>query len=138
MCQVYNPRTASIRAPILSPVWGDVEEAQLAKKRHLTSKLVLSPGQQILDIGSGWGELLSYLDKVEHCDVTGVTLSREQTRIFRARAAKEGLSRAVHFDFRDYRNLKGTFDRIISVGMFEHIGVNLYNVFQQAAQTLDR
>jgi cyclopropane-fatty-acyl-phospholipid synthase len=104
----------------------DLEEAQLAKKRHLAAKLAIEPGQRVLDIGSGWGGLGLYLAKAAHCDVTGVTLSNEQLKISRERAAKEGLSRAVHFEFEDYRKVEGTFDRIVSVGMFEHVGVNHY------------
>ena len=73
----------------------DLEEAQLAKKRHLAAKLAIEPGQRVLDIGSGWGGLGLYLAKAAHCDVTGVTLSREQLKISRERAAREGLSRAV-------------------------------------------
>jgi len=107
----------------------DLEEAQLAKKRHLAAKLAISPGQHVLDIGSGWGGLGLYLAKVAHCDVTGITLSREQLKISRERAAKEGMSRSAHFEFMDYRHLEGRFDRIVSVGMFEHVGVNHYGTY---------
>jgi cyclopropane-fatty-acyl-phospholipid synthase len=104
----------------------DLEEAQLAKKRHLAAKLAIEPGQRVLDIGSGWGGLALYMAKSAHCDVTGVTLSIEQHKISNERAAREGLSRSVRFDFRDYRKVTGRFDRIVSVGMFEHVGVSHY------------
>ncbi|HJU30582.1 MAG TPA: cyclopropane-fatty-acyl-phospholipid synthase family protein [Hyphomicrobiaceae bacterium] len=107
----------------------DLEEAQLAKKRHLAAKLAIDPGHRVLDIGSGWGGLGLYLAKVAQCDVTGVTLSQEQLKVSRERAAREGLSRAVHFKFQDYRQVEGRFDRIVSVGMFEHVGVNHYGVY---------
>ena len=107
----------------------DLEEAQLAKKRHLAAKLAIEPGQRVLDIGSGWGGLGLYLAKAAHCDVTGVTLSSEQLKVSRERAAREGLNRAVHFEFKDYRKVEGRFDRIVSVGMFEHVGVNHYGAY---------
>jgi cyclopropane-fatty-acyl-phospholipid synthase len=107
----------------------DLEEAQLAKKRHLAAKLAIEPGQRVLDIGSGWGGLGIYLAKAAQCDITGVTLSQEQLKISRERALREGLSRAVHFEFKDYRHVEGRFDRIVSVGMFEHVGVNHYGTF---------
>jgi len=107
----------------------DLEEAQLAKKRHLAAKLAIEPGQRVLDIGSGWGGLGLYLAKAAHCDVTGVTLSREQLKVSRERTAREGLSRAVRFEFKDYRKVEGQFDRIVSVGMFEHVGVNHYGAY---------
>ena len=107
----------------------NLEEAQLAKKRHLAAKLAIEPGQRVLDIGSGWGGLGLYLAKAAHCDVTGVTLSSEQLKVSRERAAREGLGRAVRFEFKDYRKVEGRFDRIVSVGMFEHVGVNHYGAY---------
>jgi cyclopropane-fatty-acyl-phospholipid synthase len=114
----------------------DLEEAQLAKKRHLAAKLAIEPGQKVLDIGSGWGGLGLYLAKAAHCDVTGVTLSQEQLKIARERAAKEGLGRVVHFEFEDYRKVQGRFDRIVSVGMFEHVGVNHYATYFRKVREL--
>ncbi len=114
----------------------DLETAQLAKKRHLAAKLAVEPGHRLLDIGSGWGGLGLYLAKIAHCDVTGVTLSSEQLKISRERALKEGLNRAVRFDFKDYRNVEGRFDRIVSVGMFEHVGVNHYGTFFRKVRDL--
>jgi cyclopropane-fatty-acyl-phospholipid synthase len=107
----------------------DLEEAQLAKKRHLAAKLAIEPGQRVLDVGSGWGGLGLYLAKAGQCDVTGVTLSQEQLKVSRDRVAREGLSRAVRFEFKDYRRVEGRFDRIVSVGMFEHVGVNHYATY---------
>jgi cyclopropane-fatty-acyl-phospholipid synthase len=114
----------------------DLEEAQLAKKRHLAAKLAIEPGQHVLDVGSGWGGLALYLAKVAHCDVTGVTLSNEQLKISRERAGREGLGRAVRFEFKDYRKVVGCFDRIVSVGMFEHVGVNHYGTYFRKVRDL--
>ena len=106
-----------------------LEEAQLAKKRHLAAKLALAPDQRVLDIGSGWGGLGIYLAKTVGADVTGVTLSREQLNISNERAAREGLQRSVRFELRDYRTVGGRFDGVVSVGMFEHVGVNHYTTY---------
>ena len=113
-----------------------LDEAQLAKKRHLAAKLAIEPGQRVLDIGSGWGGLGLYLAKVADCEVTGVTLSQEQHKISNERAAKEGLARSVRFSFQDYRSLVGEFDRIVSVGMFEHVGVNHYGTYFRTVRNL--
>src|SRR5215468_11907426 len=114
----------------------DLEEAQLAKKRHLAAKLAIEPGQRLLDIGSGWGGLALYLAKAAGCEVTGVTLSTQQHAISNERAAREGLSRSVHFDFLDYRKIVGHFDRIVSVGMFEHVGVSHYGTYFKKVREL--
>ncbi|MFZ2029968.1 MAG: cyclopropane-fatty-acyl-phospholipid synthase family protein [Vitreimonas sp.] len=106
-----------------------LEEAQDAKKRHIAAKLLLAPGQRVLDIGSGWGGLGITLAEDYGVDVSGVTLSTEQLNESRARAAKKGLNSRVRFDLRDYRDVQGTFDRIVSVGMFEHVGEVQYRVF---------
>ena len=106
-----------------------LDEAQEAKKRHLASKLILEPGQRVLDIGSGWGGLGIYLARTAGVDVTGVTLSTEQHVASEERAAGAGLSDHVHFLLQDYRDVTGTFDRIVSVGMFEHVGVPHYEEF---------
>jgi len=113
-----------------------LEEAQLAKKRHLAAKLAIAPGQRVLDIGSGWGGLGLYLAKIAHCDVTGVTLSNEQLKISQERAVREGLARAARFEFKDYRKVEGRFDRIVSVGMFEHVGVNHYVTYFRKVRDL--
>lgn len=107
----------------------DLAEAQHAKKVHLASKLALAPGQRVLDIGSGWGGLALWLAANTGCHVKGVTLSSEQLAVAQDRARKQGLQSAVEFALEDYRQVPGTFDRIVSVGMFEHVGVNHYGAF---------
>lgn len=113
-----------------------LDAAQEAKKRHLAAKLNLSEGMKVLDIGSGWGGLALYLAKTAHVEVTGITLSEEQLKIARERAQAEGLSKAVKFELCDYRNLEGRFDRIVSVGMFEHVGTAHYRSFFQQVDRL--
>ncbi|RRH78286.1 class I SAM-dependent methyltransferase [Falsigemmobacter faecalis] len=103
-----------------------LEQAQLAKKRHLAAKLALSPGQRVLDIGCGWGGLALYLAAVGGVSVTGITLSEEQLAIAQARGAK---TRGVDFRLQDYRALTERFDRVVSVGMFEHVGPGSYPAF---------
>jgi len=113
-----------------------IDEAQLAKKRHIAAKLALRPGQRILDIGSGWGGLGLYLAEQAGADVTGVTLSTEQHRTSNERARARGLNGRVRFQLQDYRELEGTFDRIVSVGMFEHVGVPRYREYFQTCKRL--
>jgi len=107
----------------------DLDTAQANKKRHVAAKLLLRPGQKVLDIGSGWGGLALYLASECGAEVTGLTLSQEQLKVAQRRAAAAGLSDRVHFHLRDYREERGEYDRIVSVGMFEHVGVNQYGVF---------
>ncbi|NQV61992.1 MAG: class I SAM-dependent methyltransferase, partial [Alphaproteobacteria bacterium] len=107
----------------------DLETAQLRKKRHLAAKLVLQPGQRVLDIGSGWGGMGLYLAQEEHVLVQGVTLSEEQYKLSNQRVAEAGLNGFVSFALQDYRAVEGTFDRIVSVGMFEHVGLGHYGEF---------
>jgi cyclopropane-fatty-acyl-phospholipid synthase len=106
-----------------------IEEAQTNKKRHIAAKLLLKPGQTVLDIGSGWGELALYLARECGVCVTGLTLSTEQLKVAERRAAAAGLADRVRFELRDYREATGRFDRIVSVGMFEHVGVVHYPTF---------
>ncbi len=106
-----------------------LEEAQHNKKRHIAAKLLLEPGQKILDIGCGWGGLALYLAREAEAEVTGLTLSAEQHGVAEKRAAKAGLARKVHFRLQDYREERETYDRIVSVGMFEHVGVTHYREF---------
>ena len=113
-----------------------LDEAQLAKKRHIAAKLRVQPGQNVLDIGSGWGGLGLYIAKSFQADVLGVTLSTEQHAVSVDRARAEGLDDHVHFELRDYRDLGERFDRIVSVGMFEHVGVNHYRTFFDKCATL--
>jgi cyclopropane-fatty-acyl-phospholipid synthase len=107
----------------------DIDTAQQNKKRHLASKLLLRPGQKVLDIGSGWGGLALYLAAECGVEVTGLTLSEQQLKVSQRRAAGTGLTERVHFHLRDYREETGQYDRIVSVGMFEHVGVNQYPTF---------
>ncbi len=106
-----------------------VEQAQANKKRHIASKLLLTPGQKVLDIGCGWGGLALYLAKECGVTVTGLTLSTEQRRVAERRAAAAGLADRVRFELCDYREVTGHYDRIVSVGMFEHVGVVHYPTF---------
>jgi cyclopropane-fatty-acyl-phospholipid synthase len=114
-----------------------LDDAQLAKKRHLAAKLTIEPNKRVLDIGCGWGGLGLYLAEVGGADVTGITLSHEQYAIANERAAEKGLNERARFRLQDYRDVTGSFDRIVSVGMFEHVGVNHYDTFfQKSAQLL--
>ena len=100
-----------------------LEEAQLKKKRHIAAKLMLRPGQRVLDIGCGWGGMALYLARVADVEVLGITLAERQLEVARERARAAGLDDRVHFELLDYRLVEGRFDRIVSVGMMEHVGV---------------
>lgn len=106
-----------------------LDDAQLAKKRHIAAKLLIKPGQRLLDIGCGWGGLGLYFAETAGADVTGVTLSEEQLQIANARAEQKQLTHKARFLLEDYRSIPGSFDRISSVGMFEHVGVDYYEAF---------
>lgn len=106
-----------------------LEEAQLAKKRHIAAKLLVPQGATVLDIGSGWGGLALYLSDLCQADVTGLTLSPEQLKVSERRASEKKLGPHVHFRLQDYRSMENTFDRVVSVGMFEHVGVKDYGTF---------
>jgi cyclopropane-fatty-acyl-phospholipid synthase len=115
-----------------------LDDAQLAKKRHIAAKLMLQPRARVLDVGCGWGGLGLYLAEFGAAQVTGITLSREQLLRARGRAAEKALSDVIGFRLQDYREVTGTFDRIVSVGMFEHVGVGYYNTFfRKCAELLD-
>src|SRR5437763_12259326 len=107
----------------------DLETAQLDKKRHIAAKLLVRPGQRVIDIGAGWGGLALYLAGECGAQVTGLTLSVEQQKLATRRAAAAGLSDRVKFHLRDYREEVGHYDRVVSVGMFEHVGVNHYRAY---------
>jgi cyclopropane-fatty-acyl-phospholipid synthase len=114
----------------------NLETAQATKKLHLAAKLLLQPGQRILDIGSGWGGLALYLSRLAGVDVTGITLSAEQHKVAEERSAAARLGRHVRFFLRDYREQAGSFDRIVSVGMFEHVGASHYREFFRKVKSL--
>jgi cyclopropane-fatty-acyl-phospholipid synthase len=106
-----------------------LEQAQADKKAHIAAKLALKPGQRVLDIGCGWGGMALYLHQKTGAEVLGVTLSEEQLRVARDRAAAAGVADKVKFELIDYRRVEGRFDRIVSVGMFEHVGPPHYRQF---------
>jgi cyclopropane-fatty-acyl-phospholipid synthase len=113
-----------------------LDEAQLAKKRHIAAKLALRPGMRVLDIGSGWGGLGMYLAEQCGVEVVGVTLSDEQFAASNRRAEERGLDKQVKFLLQDYRKVDGPFDRIVSVGMFEHVGAKHFGSFFRACNKL--
>jgi len=115
-----------------------LDDAQLAKKRHLAAKLRVEPGATVLDIGCGWGGLALYLAEVAGAHATGITLSQEQYARAQQRAIERGREQDAIFRLEDYRDVEGSFDRIVSVGMFEHVGVGFYDTFfRKCCQLLD-
>jgi cyclopropane-fatty-acyl-phospholipid synthase len=114
----------------------DLEQAQLDKKRHIAAKMLIEPGHRVLDIGSGWGGLALYLAEAGAGDVLGISLAEEQVKFSRERAERSGLGDRVRFELRDYRELTGSFERIVSVGMFEHVGVRYYRAFFRKVREL--
>ena len=113
-----------------------LEAAQRAKCRLIAAKLGLKPGHKVLDIGCGWGGLAIYLASIEDVEVLGVTLSKEQHALAQERAKAAGVADRVRFELRDYRELDQRFDRIVSVGMFEHVGVPHYPEFFRHVNSL--
>jgi len=113
-----------------------IEAAQAAKKRHIAAKLLLKPGHRVLDVGCGWGGLALTIARTEDVEVVGVTLSREQLAVAQSRARDEGLDHRVRFELADYRTVRGSFDRIVSVGMFEHVGLPNYETYFAALKGL--
>ncbi|WBO22702.1 SAM-dependent methyltransferase [Sphingomonas abietis] len=114
----------------------DLDRAQLEKKAHIAAKLALKPGQKVLDIGCGWGGMALYLNRVADVDVLGITLSEEQLKVARRRAEEAGVADRVKFELIDYRTLDGRFDRIVSVGMFEHVGVPDFRAYFRKVRDL--
>lgn len=106
-----------------------LEQAQQNKLRHIAAKLDLKPGQRVLDIGCGWGGMALYLAKVCDVEVLGITLSTEQLAFAREEAKRRGLDKTTTFELMDYRQVQGHFDRIVSVGMFEHVGVAQFDTY---------
>jgi len=116
-----------------------LEQAQVAKKEHIANKLRIEPGMRVLDIGCGWGGMALTLARDYGAHVTGVTLSENQLATARRRAAEAGLDQNTEFRLQDYRDLNESFDRIVSVGMLEHVGVPFFgDYFSQVANLLDR
>ena len=106
-----------------------LEEAQQAKKAHIAAKLCLRPGMRVLDIGCGWGGMALSLAREHGAQVVGVTLSREQHRVATERARAAGLADRVEVRLMDYREVTERFDRVVSVGMFEHVGAPQFDTF---------
>jgi cyclopropane-fatty-acyl-phospholipid synthase len=106
-----------------------LEQAQSDKKAHIAAKLALEPGMRVLDIGCGWGGMALYLHEKTGAEVLGITLSEEQLKVARRRAEEAGVADKVKFELIDYRDVEGPFDRIVSVGMFEHVGPPNYRTF---------
>ncbi len=113
-----------------------LDQAQLDKKAHIAAKLALAPGQHVLDIGCGWGGTALYLNRVAGVRVTGITLSAEQLKVARERAQAAGVADQVDFQLVDYRQVDGQFDRIVSIGMFEHVGAAFYDEFFARCRSL--
>ncbi|WP_375195131.1 class I SAM-dependent methyltransferase [Sphingobium sp.] len=113
-----------------------LEQAQEDKKAHIAAKLHLKPGMKVLDIGCGWGGMALYLHRTCGVDVTGITLSEEQLKVARQRAQDAGVADHVRFELIDYRDMQGPFDRIVSVGMFEHVGTRDYRTFYNKCREL--
>jgi cyclopropane-fatty-acyl-phospholipid synthase len=115
-----------------------LDDAQIAKKRHLAAKLLIEPQHRVLDIGCGWGGLARYIAKTCGARVDGVTLSKEQLGYSSSRAEEIGLADRVRYHLTDYRDIDQVYDRIISVGMFEHVGVGFYDEFFRKCAALLR
>jgi cyclopropane-fatty-acyl-phospholipid synthase len=113
-----------------------LEQAQAAKKTHIAGKLLIEPGMRVLDIGCGWGGMALTLARDFGARVVGVTLSEEQIKVARERVAAAGLADRVEFHLMDYRHVEGPFDRIVSVGMFEHVGVPHYREYFRKVREL--
>jgi cyclopropane-fatty-acyl-phospholipid synthase len=114
-----------------------LDEAQLAKKRLVTAKLLVEPDSSVLDIGSGWGGLGLYIKQIGGArEVQGITLSTEQLEVARERAVRAGVGDSVRFVLKDYREVEGSFDRIVSVGMFEHVGPRFYDTYFSKCRAL--
>jgi cyclopropane-fatty-acyl-phospholipid synthase len=106
-----------------------LEQAQADKKAHIVAKLAIEAGMRVLDIGCGWGGMALYIHEKTGAEVLGITLSEEQLKVARERAEAAGVADKVKFELIDYRALTGQFDRIVSVGMFEHVGTPQYRTF---------
>ena len=113
-----------------------LEEAQQNKIDHIIKKLDIKEGQKILEVGCGWGGMALEVAKQKNCEVTGISLSKNQIEYCKSKAEEKGLSNQVNFELIDYREAKGKYDRIYSVGMFEHVGRKFYNTFFKSMNKL--
>ena len=113
-----------------------LEQAQADKKAHIVAKLAIGPGMRVLDIGCGWGGMALYIHAKTGAEVLGITLSEEQLKVARRRAAEAGVADKVRFELIDYRALDGQFDRIVSVGMFEHVGARNFRTYLEKCRNL--
>jgi cyclopropane fatty-acyl-phospholipid synthase-like methyltransferase len=132
----FSIATFNIAAPTSNDPVNSLEQAQATRGRNIAAKLHLQPGQRVLDIGSGWGGMALYLNRVAGVEVLGVTLSEEQLRVSRQRAKEAGVADQVRFELIEYRAVTGRFDRIVSVGMFEHVGLAHYREFFATSREL--
>ncbi|MCG5540196.1 MULTISPECIES: SAM-dependent methyltransferase [unclassified Halorhodospira] len=114
----------------------DLESAQRAKAAHIRRKLCLRPGDRVLDIGCGWGSMAIHLARHEQVEVVGLTLSSEQQRLAQERVRQAGVADRVEIRLQDYRDVTGPFERIVSVGMFEHVGVPFYDTYFDTVRRL--
>jgi len=119
-----------------NPETDTLEAAQLAKLRRATAKLCLQPGMTVAEIGSGWGSFAVHIAKTTGARVTAINVSPEQIKVSRALAAQEGVDGLVEFREMDYRNLEGRFDRVVSVGMMEHVGIGYLGAYFQKIRAL--
>ena len=116
----------------------DLETAQRLKERHIAAKLRLAPGMRVLDLGCGWGSLAMYLARHHNVDVTAVSLSKEQVAWGNARAKELGLGERARLLHKDYREVEGRFDRVVSIGMLEHVGVRQFDTLFQRIRRLTK
>lgn len=133
---LFLDRERQYSCAYFAPGADDLDSAQAAKMDLVAAKLDLAPGQTVLDLGCGWGGLALHLARTADVEVLGVTLSESQLRHARARAAAEGLDGRVRFERLDWREVEGRFDRIVSVGMFEHVGPPHYRAFLAQCRAL--
>ena len=113
-----------------------LERAQADKKAHIVAKLAIEPGMRVLDIGCGWGGMALYIHRTTGAEVLGITLSEEQLKVAQRRAEEAGVADKVRFQLIDYRHLTGTFDRLVSVGMFEHVGARNFRTYLSTCRDL--
>ena len=113
-----------------------LEDAQQNKIDHIAKKLDISRGEKILEVGCGWGGMAFEIAKKHNCEITGISLSKNQINYCRNKAKELGLDNQVKFELVDYREISGQFDKIYSVGMFEHVGKKFYNTFFKSMNKL--